>query len=129
MARRKQTAILGFHVRMKEQLRAALEAEARKKGHSLNAETVRRLEKSFYSESGDLIGTLLNTSADKPKWIDDGRRLWFSPSLKNNMKEAVIAFIDTLPEVQPDRVVPSDEELQHYRRIADEAAQKTEGAK
>jgi hypothetical protein len=125
MARRKQTATVDLKVRMKEPLRAALETEARKKGHSLNAEAVRRLEKSFHSENQGLISALLRAMADTPKWIDDGRGLWFSPSFKNNMKEAVIAFIDTLPEAQPDRGL-SDEEFEHCRRMVAEAEQ--EGA-
>lgn len=47
MAKRKQSATVDLKVRMKEPLRAALEAQARKAGHSLNGEAVRRLERSF----------------------------------------------------------------------------------
>src|SRR5260370_32637039 len=57
MARRKQTATVDLRVRMKEPLRAALEAEARKKGHSLNAEAVHRLERSF--DRQDLLTEVL----------------------------------------------------------------------
>lgn len=50
MAARKQTAIVGLKVRLREPLRKKLEVAAKQKGVSLNAELVARLEESFLSE-------------------------------------------------------------------------------
>jgi len=50
MAARKQTAIVGLKVRLREPLRKKLEVAAKKKGVSLNAELVGRLEESFLGE-------------------------------------------------------------------------------
>jgi hypothetical protein len=50
MAARKQTAIVGLKVRLREPLRKKLETAAKKKGVSLNAELVARLEESFLGE-------------------------------------------------------------------------------
>jgi hypothetical protein len=50
MPARKQTAIVGLKVRLREPLRKKLEMAAKKKGVSLNAELVARLEESFLSE-------------------------------------------------------------------------------
>jgi hypothetical protein len=50
MAARKQTAIVGLKVRLREPLRKKLEVAAKKKGVSLNAELVSRLEESFLGE-------------------------------------------------------------------------------
>ena len=47
MAARKQTAIVGLKVRLREPLRKKLEMAAKKRGVSLNAELVNRLEQSF----------------------------------------------------------------------------------
>jgi hypothetical protein len=61
MAKRKQSATVDLKVRMKEPLRAALEAEARKKGHSLNAEAVHRLERSLQDQ--DILTEIRNQLA------------------------------------------------------------------
>ena len=50
MTARKQTAIVGLKVRLREPLRKKLETAAKKKGVSLNAELVARLEESFLGE-------------------------------------------------------------------------------
>jgi hypothetical protein len=50
MAARKQTAVVGLKVRLREPLRKKLEVAAKKKGVSLNAELVARLEESFLGE-------------------------------------------------------------------------------
>jgi hypothetical protein len=50
MAARKPTAIVGLKVRLREPLRKKLEIAAKKKGVSLNAELVARLEESFLGE-------------------------------------------------------------------------------
>ena len=47
MTARKPSATIGLKVRMKEPLRAMIAKAAEKRGVSLNAETVRRLEDSF----------------------------------------------------------------------------------
>jgi Arc-like DNA binding domain len=47
---RKPTAIVGLKVRLREPLRKKLEVAAKKKGVSLNAELVARLERSFEAE-------------------------------------------------------------------------------
>ena len=50
MAARKPTAIVGLKVRLREPLRKKLEVAAKKKGVSLNAELVARLEELFLGE-------------------------------------------------------------------------------
>jgi hypothetical protein len=125
MAQRKQSATVDLKVRMKEPLRAALEAEARKKGHSLNAEAVDRLKNSFRSENQNLLSAVMSTITDTPKWTDDGRGLKFSPGLKRMMKEGIIGFIDTLPEAEPKSAPLSDEFLEDLRRMEDVAMQET----
>jgi hypothetical protein len=45
---RKKSAIVGLRVRFRESLRKKLELAAKKKGVSLNAELIERLEDSFY---------------------------------------------------------------------------------
>jgi hypothetical protein len=54
MARRKESETVQLAVRMKEPLRAALEEAARRRGVSMNAETIARLERSF--EQDDRFG-------------------------------------------------------------------------
>ena len=51
MARRAQSDTVQLKTRMKEPLRAKLEAAAEEKGISLNAEAVQRLERSFFDEN------------------------------------------------------------------------------
>jgi carbonic anhydrase len=48
---RKSTDVVQLKLRFQEQLRRALEREARKAGHSLNREIVRRLIHSFQQQS------------------------------------------------------------------------------
>jgi len=50
MVKRAQTAIVGLKVRLREPLRKKLEVAAKRKGVSLNAELVVRLEESFLGE-------------------------------------------------------------------------------
>ena len=50
MVKRAQTAIVGLKVRLREPLRKKLEVAAKRKGVSLNAELVARLEESFLGE-------------------------------------------------------------------------------
>ncbi len=50
MAKRSRSDTVQLKVRMKESLRSNIETSARKGGHSLNAEIVRRIESSFESE-------------------------------------------------------------------------------
>lgn len=58
MADRDQTATVDLKVRMKEPLRERIEAAARTRGVSMNAEAVARLEESFRDES--LLPQILN---------------------------------------------------------------------
>ena len=51
MARREKSDTVQLKTRMKEPLRAKLEAAAEEKGISLNAEAVQRLERSFFDEN------------------------------------------------------------------------------
>jgi hypothetical protein len=51
MVKRPQTALVGLRVRMREPLRKQLEVAAKKRGVSLNAELVSRLERSFQIDS------------------------------------------------------------------------------
>ena len=50
MAPRKQSATVDLKVRMKEPLRAKIEKAAKRRGVSMNAEAVERLERSFDKE-------------------------------------------------------------------------------
>ena len=50
MVKRARSDTVQLKVRMKESLRSNIETSARKGGHSLNAEIVRRVESSFESE-------------------------------------------------------------------------------
>ena len=50
MAKRARSDTVQLKVRMKESLRSSIETSAKKSGHSLNAEIVRRIESSFESE-------------------------------------------------------------------------------
>lgn len=69
MGKRKQSATIDLKVRMKEPLRAALEQASRKRGISMNAEAVSRLERSFQTQNtlndmlsfayGDEVGGLI----------------------------------------------------------------------
>jgi hypothetical protein len=51
---KKSTEIVPIMLRVREDLRKRLEREAKKRVHSLNAEMVERLEKSFAKESQDM---------------------------------------------------------------------------
>ncbi len=51
MARRAKSDTVQLKTRMKEPLRAKLEAAAEENGISLNAEAVQRLERSFFDEN------------------------------------------------------------------------------
>jgi hypothetical protein len=51
---KKPTAIVPTMLRMREDLRKRLEREAKKKDHSLNAEMVQRLERSFVDDLREL---------------------------------------------------------------------------
>lgn len=53
MAKREQSATVDLKVRMKEPLRADLERAARRRGVSMNAEAVARLEQSFLRDDQD----------------------------------------------------------------------------
>ena len=55
MPKRPQTALAGLFVRMREPLRKQLEVAAKKRGVSLNAELVSRLERSFQIDSVEEI--------------------------------------------------------------------------
>jgi predicted HicB family RNase H-like nuclease len=57
---RKQSATVGLRVRFREPLRKKLELAAKKKGVSLNAELIERLEKSFRYD--DELATLRETA-------------------------------------------------------------------
>jgi hypothetical protein len=57
---RKQSAIIGLRVRFREPLRKKLELAAKKKGVSLNAELIERLEKSFRYD--DELATMRETA-------------------------------------------------------------------
>ena len=125
MADRKQTATVDLKVRMKEPLRAALEKAAHKKGRSLNAEAVQRLERSFRSESQNLVSVIVNaTIGGELKWVtpEHGREMRFSPSAKAQMKQRICDFIASLPEAEESSL--SDEEFEELSRMVDEANRK-----
>jgi Arc-like DNA binding domain len=55
MVKRSQRALVGLRVRMREPLRKQLEVAAKKRGVSLNAELVSRLEQSFQINSFEQV--------------------------------------------------------------------------
>jgi ABC-type lipopolysaccharide export system ATPase subunit len=55
MIARKQSALVGLRVRFREPLRKKLEVAAKKRGVSLNAELVDRLERSFSAEAVEQV--------------------------------------------------------------------------
>ena len=55
MIARKQSAMVGLRVRFREPLRKKLEVAAKKRGVSLNAELVDRLERSFSAEAVEQV--------------------------------------------------------------------------
>ena len=57
MAQRSRTAIVALKLRLREDLRRQLASEAKKHGHSLNREILRRLERSFELEAKDELIT------------------------------------------------------------------------
>jgi hypothetical protein len=65
MVKRPQTAIVGLKVRMREPLRKLLEVAAKKRGVSLNAELVHRVNQSFVSESFKQIADQTFTHASE----------------------------------------------------------------
>ena len=72
MAARKPTAIVGLKVRLREPLRKKLEIAAKKKGVSLNAELVARLEESFLGEGLlDRMEKALATLDKRIEQLDD----------------------------------------------------------
>jgi hypothetical protein len=61
---KKSTAIVPTMLRMREDLRQRLEREAKKKDHSLNAEMVHRLERSFANQRDSAIIEMLVRNND-----------------------------------------------------------------
>jgi hypothetical protein len=77
---RKQTAIVGLKVRLREPLRKKLEVAAKKRGVSLNAELVARLEHSFL---GDAVLERIDKRESKlteQYWhfVENSMRKWFA---------------------------------------------------
>ena len=83
---KKSTAIVPTMLRIREDLRKRLEREAKKRDHSLNAEMVERLEKSFAASrdgaiidmlvrndeaSAKLLRAIADEIAKHPDWSDD----------------------------------------------------------
>lgn len=64
MARRKKSATVDLKVRMKEPLRASLATAAKRRGVSMNAEAVDRLEQSFHHQA--LLIEVLEAAFGKP---------------------------------------------------------------
>ena len=67
----KPTDVIGFHVKMREALRARLEREARANDDTLGAEITRRLERSF---EVDAMKGLVETVTDLTKAVGKARR-------------------------------------------------------
>jgi hypothetical protein len=70
MIARKQSALVGLRVRFREPLRKKLEVAAKKRGVSLNAELVDRLERSFLAEAveqvlGSKVEQVLGSKIDR----------------------------------------------------------------
>ncbi len=71
MAKRKPTDMAQMNLRLPEKLRRMIEVEAKKNGHSLNRELVRRLEQSFVQQlTADIINSAaLNTGVEVSKIV------------------------------------------------------------
>jgi hypothetical protein len=120
MPRRKETETVQVGLRVKEPLRAALEQAAEQRGVSMNAEIVRRLERSFTEEEGfggaeiRRLAYLMTTAftragrlraAGKPDWIDD------PDCYRAGMFGVVDALLIGLPDATPEEVAIEIESL------------------
>ena len=71
MAKRSEKALVGLTLRLREPLRRKLEAAAKKRGVSLNAELVARLERSFQTESLEQVAKdNLETARAMEEWAE-----------------------------------------------------------
>jgi hypothetical protein len=111
---RERTALVQLKIRMREPLRARLEEAALKRGVSINAEVVHRVEYTF--QRGDLLGEVLSLAfGERPAgllimlgiaMIDQGRRItdergdWTSNSVAYDA--AVFAAMRLLDYGRPD---------------------------
>ena len=88
MAARKPTAIVGLKVRLREPLRKKLELAAAKRGVSLNAELVARLEESFLGEG--LLERMDKVTAQLDKRIaklEDAA--WYAGSKEEELSDTI----------------------------------------
>jgi Arc-like DNA binding dprotein len=91
MAERKPTAIVGLKVRLREPLRKKLEVAAKKKGVSLNAELVARLEESFLGEGlMDRLDKILASLNKRITQLDD------LVALQEDLKNAITRSEDKI---------------------------------
>jgi len=122
---RQRTALVQLKIRMREPLRARLEAEASSRGVSINAEVVDRLEYLF--DRSDLLGEALSLAfgqrlagvllilgfamADQGRRITNGKGDWTSDSMAYDA--AMFAAMWVLDRFRPDgtRASASDRDV------------------
>jgi hypothetical protein len=92
MTTRKQTAIVGLKVRLREPLRKKLEVAAKQRGVSLNAELVSRLEQSF--QAGDLTEAVRREFQNYLRLVVRGQK-W--PTRREQAVERLVGEHQALP--------------------------------
>ena len=115
MAERSRSDTIQLKARMKEPLRAKLEAAAEARGVSLNAEMVHRLEQSFTEDFGSESNRILMralTLANKMAEITTGKDVFSDRETAQAARTAMIAILDALLPIEPlapkDKIEPSE---------------------
>jgi len=109
MVPRKKTDVVQLSkIRMREALRARLASDAEKKGVTLNAEIVDRLEQSYANEAKELrdsaiVDMLVDNDSEKGKAV----RLWASEIVRFKVPR-------TDPEVRAERIRKSADTFRRF---------------
>jgi Arc-like DNA binding domain len=130
MIKRAQTTLVGLRVRMREPLRKKLEVAAKKRGVSLNAELVTRLEQSFQINSFEQVAEAQR--AEIRRWakiaeryeafqqsvrrIDWEKMVGMWEKLEPSFKSQVVLSSTTMRSSNSDRLEKSDERQHHPTR-------------
>jgi hypothetical protein len=106
MAKRNETATAQLKVRLREPLRARIEADAKRLGHSLNTEIVRRLERAIYDDDlghpifgSEEIFAVVSAFAQviRAYEIDSGKKIGEDFSIYFKAIETIHRFLQAAP--------------------------------
>jgi len=144
MADRDKTATIELKVRMKEPLRARIEAAAKDRGVSMNAEAVERLEQSFRDrgsmsrtlefaygpQAAGLILSIMRAMTDAGLWAmvsnpdasDDFNSWPQDPAAYGDAMRAVAAVLETL---RPGAPVTAEQLKERVAQTGSRAAERT----